>query len=217
MLQLQALNFELEESLSEGSAIVVSGDEDIEELSGDISNDRRKIKRWLGDEESGNFSYLVDVLDEAGLYDTNSFMDFNKWDSLECPISPLVFDALEKKYGKQTSWQKSERRLLFDRINSGLLGIYYPVINFHDCAISFHEKFCFSLRHDEVENKLWTMLISQENEKSKDLSEKALDKWWEFNEGVSIICGELEASLFDELVIELASSLKLNNRDADIR
>ncbi|KAL8507268.1 hypothetical protein ACS0TY_017983 [Phlomoides rotata] len=87
-LQLQALNFELEEAHSEGSAILVSGDEDIEELFGDLSHDGRKIKRWLGDEESRNFSYLVDVLDEAGLYDTNSFMDFNKWASLECPITP---------------------------------------------------------------------------------------------------------------------------------
>ncbi|KAL8470466.1 hypothetical protein ACS0TY_033088 [Phlomoides rotata] len=205
MLQLQALNFELEEALSEGSAILVSGDEDIEELFGDLSHDGRKIKRWLGDEESRNFSYLVDVLDEAGLYDTNSFMDFNKWASLECPISPLGFDALEKKYGKQASWQKSERLLLFDRINSGLLGIYYPFINFHDGAISFRKKLCSSFRRDEVVEELWTMLISQENGKSKDLSEKALDNWWEFKEGVNIICGELEASLFDELVMELAS------------
>ncbi|KAI3457353.1 hypothetical protein Pfo_014016 [Paulownia fortunei] len=204
-LQLQALNFESEETYSEGSVMVVSGDDDLEEQFGDISHDGRKVKRWLGDDKSRNFSYLVDVLDEAGLCGMKSFLDFKTWYSLECPLSPLVFEALEKKYGKQTFWHKSERQLLFDRINSGLMGIFNPVINFHACATSIRRRVCASLRRDEVEDELWMMLISQEKEKSKGLSEKALEKWLEFEEGINIICKELETSLFDELVMELAS------------
>lgn len=185
--------------------MVVSGDEDSEEQFGDLSHDGRKVKSWLGDDESRNFSYLVDVLDEAGLCGTNSFMDLKTWYSLECPISPLVFEALEKKYGKQTSWQKSERQLLFDRINQGLVGIFDPVINLHAGATSIRRRFCASFRRDEVEDELWMMLINHKKEKSKDLSEKALGEWLELEEGISMICRELETSLFDELVMELAS------------
>ncbi|PIN22157.1 hypothetical protein CDL12_05137 [Handroanthus impetiginosus] len=190
-LQLQALNFEAEETYSEGSVMLISGDDDIEEPFGDLSHSGRKVKRWLGDYESRNFSYTVDVLDEAGYYGTKSFIN--------------VFETLEKKYREQTSWQKSERQLLFDRINSGLLEIFNPVINFHACETTIRRRICAALRRDEVEDELWMMLIRQENEKSKDLSEKAIGKWLEFEEGMNIICRDLETSLFDELVMELAS------------
>ncbi|KAK6134698.1 hypothetical protein DH2020_031623 [Rehmannia glutinosa] len=204
-LQLQALNFDSEETYSEGSSMVVSGDEDFDERFDDLSHDGRTVKRWLGDNKSRNYSYMVDVLDEAGFCGTKSFMDFKTWYSLDCLISPLVFQALEKKYGKQTSWQKSERQLLFDRINSGLIGIFNPVIKFHACATSIRSRICASLRRDEVEDELWMMLISEEKEERKDLSEKAFDKWFEIEEGINIVCSELETFLFDELVMELAS------------
>lgn len=204
-LQLESLNFESEETYSEGSVMVVSGDEDVPEQYGDLSHDSKKVKRWLGNGESRNFSYVVDVLDEAVFCGTNSYMDFKMWYSLECPISPLVFDALEKKYGKQTSWPKSERQLLFNRINSGLVEIFNPVINFPVGTTSVRRRFSASFRLDEVVDELWLKLVSQEKEKSKELSKKALEKWLELEEGLDIICRELETSLFDELAMEFAS------------
>ncbi|GFP79582.1 hypothetical protein PHJA_000101700 [Phtheirospermum japonicum] len=199
-LQLEALNFDSEETYSEGSVILLSGDDDSVERFDDLSHNGRIVKTWFRDSKSRSSSYMVDVLDEAG-----AFMDINAWYSLDCPICPSVFEALEKKYGKQTSWQRSERRLLFDRINSGLISIFSPVINFHTCATSIRSRVCACLRRDEVEDELWTMLISLDEETSKDLSEKALDKWFATEEGVDIICGELENALFDELMMELAS------------
>lgn len=204
-LQLESLNFESEETYSEGSVMVVSGDEDAQEKFGDLSRESRKVKGWVGDGESRNFSYVVDVLDEAVFCGTNSYVDFKMWYSLECPISPLVFDALEKKYGKQTSWQKSERQLLFDRINSGLVEIFNPVINFPAGTTSVRRRFSASFRLDEVVDELWLKLVSQEKEKSKELPKKALEKWLELEEGIDIICRELETSLFDELAMEFAS------------
>ncbi|KAL0444339.1 UNVERIFIED_CONTAM: hypothetical protein Slati_2156600, partial [Sesamum latifolium] len=180
-LQLEALNFETEETYSGESVMAVSDDDVSEERFGDVFHNGRTVKRWLGDYESRNFSYLVDVLDEAGFCGMKS-LDLEKWHSLECPISPLVFEALEKKYGKQTSWQKTERRLLFDRINSGLMGIFNPVVNFHPCAASIRRNLCSSLKRDDVEDELWKMLISQEKETSKSLSGKALEKWFELEE-----------------------------------
>lgn len=203
LLQLESLNFESGETYSEGSVMVISGDEDAEEEFGILYEDSRKVSRWLGDGQNRNFSYTVDVLDEAGFCGMNSYMDFKMWYSLECPINPLVFEALEKKYGKQTSWQKSERRLLFDRINSWLLEIFNPLMNFLSGTTFIHRRACESFRLDEVVDELWTKLVSQEKDKNKELS---LDKWLELEEGIDIICRELEASLFDELVMELASS-----------
>ncbi|KAL6535918.1 hypothetical protein OROHE_012762 [Orobanche hederae] len=205
-LQLQPLNFDSEETYSEGSIMLVSGNEDFDERSGDLSHDGRSVKTWLGDDNSRNYSYMVDVLDEAGCCGMKSFINFKTWYSLECPISPSVFEALEKKYGKQTSWQKSERRLLFDRINSGLISIFNPVIYFHACPTSIRSRFCASLRRDEAEDELWMILSSHEKEKSDDLSEKVFEKWFEIEEGINIICGELETTLFDDLMMELASS-----------
>ncbi|KAL1560832.1 hypothetical protein AAHA92_11002 [Salvia divinorum] len=206
-LQLESLNFDSGETYSEGSVMVVSGEDDFEEEFGILHNDSRKVKWWLGDGDSRNFSYMVDVLDEAGFFGKNSFMDFKMWYCLECPINPLVFETLEKKYGKQTSWKRSERQLLFDRINSGVLEIFNPMINFHSVTTSIRRKLCASLRLDEVVDELWTKLVSQEKEASKDLSKKAMAEWLELEEGIDIICRELEGSLFDELAMEFSSLL----------
>ncbi|KAG6416987.1 hypothetical protein SASPL_124428 [Salvia splendens] len=204
-LQLESLNFDSGETYSDGSVMVVSGEDDFEEEFGILHHDSRKVKWWLGDGDSRNFSYMVDVLDEAGFFGKNSFMDFKMWYCLECPINPLVFETLEKKYGKQAYWKSSERQLLFDRINSGVLEIFNPIINFHSVTTSIRKKLCASLRLDEVVDELWTKLISQEKEVSKELSEKAMAEWLELEEGIDIICRELEGSLFDELAMECTS------------
>ncbi|KAL3821581.1 hypothetical protein ACJIZ3_007486 [Penstemon smallii] len=208
-LQLQVLNSESEETYSEGSAMIVSDDEDSVEGSGHIPHNSRKVQKWFGDYESRNFSYLVDILDAVQFCNVKSFIDFKTWHSLEFPINPSVFDSLEKEYGKQTSWQKSERRLLFDRINLGLMDIVNRGVNIHLCTKSVRRWFrSTAWRRDEVEDELWRMLISKAKEMSGYMSEKDLDramKWLEFEEDTSIICVELETFLFDELVMELAS------------
>lgn len=62
------------------------------------------------------------------------------------------------------------------------------------------------MKRDDVEEELWMFLISQEKEESKGLFEKALGnelKWLDLDEDIDIICRELEAHLFDDLVLEL--------------
>ncbi|KAL7086688.1 hypothetical protein ACP275_13G016100 [Erythranthe tilingii] len=189
-MQLQALNIESEETYSEGSIMAVSDEDDFFDEFGDLPHDGRKIKRWLGDDyQSRNYSYMIDVLDEVGFYGTKLLTD------LKYPIRPSVFDALEKTYGKQTSWQKCERQLLFDRINSAL--------NFHFTA---RRRFCPCLKRGEVEDEIWGVLTRQEKETGKDFCDKDLEKWLGFEEGVDIVCTEMENSLFEDLVMELVSS-----------
>ncbi|XP_073042050.1 uncharacterized protein [Primulina eburnea] len=210
--KFQVFNSESEEAYSEGSEMVVScNEEEKEEGIADLSYNSGKVHRWLGDDESRNFCYIVDVLDEAGCFKERPIIDIiQSWDSLELPISPLVFDALEKKYGRQACWQKSDRQLLFDLMNSGLTTILERLLNFHSRATSCLQRhFTAGMKRDEVENMLWKMVISLEREKSIDASEKVVEgamKWWEVDDkDTNVISRELEISLFEELVMESIS------------
>ncbi|KZV24693.1 hypothetical protein F511_11272 [Dorcoceras hygrometricum] len=205
----QVFNSEPEEEYSEGSEMVVSGsEEDKEEGIADLSYNSGKVHRWLGDDESRNFCYIVDVLDGAGCVKERSITDIIKsWDCLERPIDPLVFDALEKKYGKQACWQKSDRQLLFDLINSGLAIILKQLLAFQTHATPSLR--IAGMKRNEVEDMLWKMVISLESEKSRNASEQVVEgamKWWEVdNKDINVICRELEMSLFEELVMESIS------------
>ncbi|KAL2537035.1 uncharacterized protein Fot_18426 [Forsythia ovata] len=202
-LQLQLPKSELDETYSEGSGIGVISDSDTEKGFHDPSGG--KVLKFFGEDESRDFSYLVDVLDEARFHGLSLEMDFETWNSLECPVSNSVFEALEKKYGKQKSWDKSQRQFLFDRINSGLRVIFNPYIHFH-MSTPFRRRFSAKLTRDEVEEELWMLLINQEKEESKDFYEKSLGKekkWLDLDEDIDIICRELENHLYDELALEL--------------
>ncbi|CAK9155071.1 unnamed protein product [Ilex paraguariensis] len=212
-MQLQLLKSESEDTHSETSGMLVSSDEDTGEGSVDLSDKNGKLTGLFRAEEGRDFSYLVDALDEAGFQGGNLEMGFETWYSPECPVSPSVFEALEKKYGKQTSWEKLERRLLFDRINAGLMEILNT--GSMDCYMwskPLRRRISSALRRDVVEEELWLLLVSQEKEVSKDLSEKALGKkmrWLDTGDDISAICTEMEIFLFNELAEEFASVLSI--------
>ncbi|XP_073118775.1 uncharacterized protein [Henckelia pumila] len=200
-----------EEAYSEGSEMVSGNEEEKEEGIADLSYNSGKVHRWLGDDESRNFCYIVDILDEAGCFKERPIIDvIQSWDCLEHPISPLVFEALEKKYGEQACWQKPDRQLLFDLINSGLMAILKRLLNFHSHETSsLQRQFISVMKRDELEDMLWKMVISLEREKNRHESEKIVKgamKWWEVDEkDIDVICRELEISLFEELVMESIS------------
>ncbi|KAI3473229.1 hypothetical protein Pfo_030521 [Paulownia fortunei] len=74
--------------------------------------------------EGWEISYALDVLIDSGLEESDFNMFRTTWHSPDCPLDPKLFDNLEKKYSDQTTGLRSERRLLFDRINSGVLQIF---------------------------------------------------------------------------------------------
>ncbi|KAI8007499.1 hypothetical protein LOK49_LG07G01236 [Camellia lanceoleosa] len=204
-MQLQLLKSELEETNSEGPGMVVSSDEDGGDGSVDLSEENRKLVGLFRVEESRDFSYLVDVLDKAGIHGSIMQFGFKKWYSPEYPMSPLVFEMLEKKYGDQPSWEKSERRLLFDRVNLGLKQILMDVLTWDK---PLRKMFNLSQSREVIEEELWRFLGSQEKEASKDLSEKALGtevRWFELRDDIDSIVSEIERFLFVELVAELGS------------
>ena len=152
-MQLQLLKSDSEETNSEGARMVVSSTENSGDGSVDLSAENKKLVGLFRAEESRDFSYLVDVLDEAGFYGNRLELGFEKWHSMECPLSPSVFEMLEKKYGEQSSWEKSERRLLFDRVNSGLKEILQSCFDLITWVKPLRKKFNLLQSREVIEGR----------------------------------------------------------------
>ncbi|KAM5560010.1 hypothetical protein ABKV19_021263 [Rosa sericea] len=197
-MQLQLLKLE-SDSYAEGS-ILISSDEDAGEGS-----------TWFQDaicreEESWESSYMVDMLNESGLNHANHETFLATWHTPECPVSPLLFQELEKKYCDETSCPKSERKLLFDRINSGLLEMFQQVTDPHPWVrrmkITVGPKW---INKTALQDGLRKLLASEEkaNEESLDKLLERDSLWLHFGDYIDIIGREVEKSLLDELVAEV--------------
>lgn len=195
-IKLQILKLESEENQSKADAVTMSDGHSTERSS--CVHENMEHFRCYGLKDSQQFSYLVNVLDKLGFHGEKLEVSFERWHSPEHIINPLVFETLENKYKKQESWKKSDRRLLFDRINFGLTEIVR--------SKPLRRKMSNFLR-DIIAEELWNMLLSQEIEANADLSKKALGKepWLELADEVDFIVGEIEAFLFNELVTELVA------------
>ncbi|XP_042953708.1 uncharacterized protein LOC122290181 isoform X3 [Carya illinoinensis] len=193
---------------AEGSGMIVSSDEASGEGSVNDPEENEGLVSLFRVEESRNFSYLTDVLTEAGFHDGILDMDFATWHSPEYPINLSVFETLEKKFGEQASWRRSERRLLFDRINSGLMEILRPCMGVPKWAKPTSKRCKPRLSQDMIEEELWMLLISQEKEASKDSAEKVLQKELnsiDLGDDIDFIGSEIERLLIDELATEVIS------------
>ncbi|KAK9282680.1 hypothetical protein L1049_010900 [Liquidambar formosana] len=208
-MQLQLLKVESPEEYTEEPEMIVSSDEDTGQGSVGLAEEIGEKMGFFRAKESRDFSYLVDVLVEAGFYGGNLEKCFKTWHSPECPISPTVFERLEKKYCQQTSWESSDRRLLFDFINSGFMGILQRCVDTHMLVKSMAKRFSPWWSWEVIEEELWMLVVSQEKEASKDSSEKVLGRdtrWLELGDDIYIIGGEIERLLMDDLVAEVVSS-----------
>ncbi|KAL4576367.1 hypothetical protein LXL04_012460 [Taraxacum kok-saghyz] len=154
--------------------------------------------------ESRDFSYLIDVLDESGFQYNNVEIRFEKWHSSECMASQSIFDKLEKKYGKQDLWHKSERKLLFDRINSGMIELLRPRIDIHVCPNSLQRKMRYMSRRDVIEEELSMFLLRQEKGVNDGVSEKAVGRepWFDPADELDSLVTEIEFFLFDMLTTD---------------
>lgn len=201
-MQLQLLKSESEEVDFDPEMVTSSDDE--------MSCTWQTLKSTIpfGGKESRDFSYLVDVLDESGFQDGDVEIRFDSWHSSECMAGPSVFETLEKKYGKQELWHKAERKLLFDRINSGMMDIVRPRLDLRVCSKPLRRKMMNILRRDVIEDELSVLLLSQENGVNDGVSEKAVGRetWFDPVDEVDSLVREIEIFLFDELVAELVSA-----------
>ncbi|KAK1570547.1 hypothetical protein Q3G72_003561 [Acer saccharum] len=203
-LQLELLKSE-SEAYSEGTGMIVSSDDDSEE--GSISNfeeNEKKSMKIFSVKEARDYSYMVDIVTEASFHGTNLDTGYNTEYSPECPLSPTVFEMVEKKYGEQISWKRSDRRLLFDRINSELMEILQPSIGTLQWTKPVCRRLSYRKSLEVIKEEVWISLICQEKQANNDLLGKD-DGWLDLGDDMDGIVREIENSLIDELAIEVVS------------
>ncbi|XP_044509171.1 uncharacterized protein LOC123228040 [Mangifera indica] len=206
-LQLELLKSESLEAYSEGGGMIVSSDDESEEGSIHNCRENEKFMRIINVEESRDFSYLVDVFTEAGFHGENSYLGCETWYSSEFPISLAVFKILEKKYGEQMSWKRSERKLLFDRINLELVDIFNTSIGMN-WAKPVSRRLCFMKSIEAVEEELWNSLVHHDKQANRDSPVKLLgqdDGWLELGDDIEVIVTDIESLLIDQLAKEVVS------------
>ncbi|KAK4756076.1 hypothetical protein SAY87_009833 [Trapa incisa] len=163
--------------------------------------DTEDSTRFLRAEDSRDFSYLVDVLSEAGLHGGSLIESLIKWQAAECPVDSIIFEVLEKKHGEEKSWSRSERRLFFDRINLVLIEALCQTIFMPLWAKSIAAHMSFKWGAEITKEALWDLLGRQEKEAKKE-SENVLEDGiglLDLGECVDIVCREVEKLLVEEL------------------
>ncbi|KAL9272298.1 hypothetical protein AKJ16_DCAP25355 [Drosera capensis] len=194
--QLHYFSNEPFEYNSEGRSVMVSSDEDSDDgFRSDNHIQDEEMMRICGTRESRDFSYVVDVLSELG-------PGLLSMDALD----PHVFDALERKYGKQTSWTTSDRRLLFDRTNSSFTNLLGSCMGPNMRSSSVAKRFLSSHTLDDVVEELWTSLINEERRLSRESTDNVIRKeqeWLGLGEETDLIVKEIVEALTDELVSEM--------------
>ncbi|CAM8961917.1 unnamed protein product [Rhodiola kirilowii] len=199
-MQLQLLKQE-SAGYADGS-ISISSSED-----GDDESFRVSEKRSLVAVDSLDSSYMVDALKNTGFYDFDPYTFMANWHSPSCPMSPAIFEKLEEKYGEQAIWSRSERQILYDLINSGLVEIFKQ---FRDPHPWVKQSFCSTVlcnNNQDGEEKLlnWLQIqITQENDGTtaeKTVSEEL--EWYDSAHYIDLVGSEIENLLTDELIAEL--------------
>ena len=201
-MQLQLLKTESEEYV-EGT-VQTSSDEDGGEASTGISENNGLCRT----EDSWESSYLTDVLSESGIGEAqpDTFLDI--WHSLESPVSLSVFDELEKRYSGGTTCPRSERRLLFDRVNSGIANIHEQFMNALPWVSPATPNLGSKLIKNGLQDYLYRMLGSQGKAKDTALGKLLVSEsqWLNLRDDIDVIGREVESWLLDDLLSEIASS-----------
>ncbi|ESW16473.1 hypothetical protein PHAVU_007G159500 [Phaseolus vulgaris] len=196
-MQLQLLKLESEDYV-EGPMTV--SDEDGEEVSpGMLAADKGLCLRT---EDSWECSYIIDVLSESGIDGVHLDTILEVWHSLECPVSLSVFDELEERYSDGTACSRSQRRLLFDNINIGILKISEQ-FSFSRSAI--RNAIGSNLTKKGFRDGLLRMLVDEGKVRDGGQGNVVVgeSEWMDLKVYIDTIAREVERSLLDDLVAEI--------------
>ncbi|KAJ0262364.1 Phosphatidylinositol N-acetyglucosaminlytransferase subunit P-like protein [Hirschfeldia incana] len=193
------------DSYSEGSGMEVSSDE--ESVIGSETEESKESETimLLDSQEIRESSYIDDILSEVSLMNKSLVPD-----KLDSVLTFKVFEKMEKKYYTETSWKRSERRIFFDRVSSGLVEILesYTVTPTWKKPVS--RRICTELSTCGLKQELCKVLAKQEKGAKKVSSNKVpvidLDEWFkpEDDDDESLVC-ELESMIVDDLLFEVVS------------
>ncbi|XVF76577.1 hypothetical protein PTKIN_Ptkin13bG0276900 [Pterospermum kingtungense] len=202
-MQLQLLKQESE--VYEEGTLLLSSDDEGDEVSVGFPDDKGTPR--AEDLENWKAVYIVDVLVDSGIEGADLDTFLAAWHSPECPVNPLVFEELEKKYCNLSSWSRAERRLMFDRINSKLVEMYQQYKDQHPWVKSAR-KITPKWNVGELGDSLHKSLVSQNRKLHIDAGEVALAgecQWLDLREDIDVLGREIEKLLVDELVAEVVA------------
>ncbi|XP_077213118.1 uncharacterized protein LOC143848155 isoform X2 [Tasmannia lanceolata] len=208
-MQLQLLKLESTEPFTDGSEITASSDEDTGEGCDGLLEEKEELSGIFKD-ENRPFSFLLDVLVTSGFHGAESKMLFPTWYSSEFPVDPVLFEKLENKYGKHVGWLRSERKLLFDRINSGLVEILRPCMERHPWVMPKRRRTWVVSSGEALAEEAWQWLVRQSKEVSGNSPEKIIGRevgWIELEEDVDTLGMDIERLLIDDLMEEVMLEL----------
>ncbi|KAK8600172.1 hypothetical protein V6N12_050030 [Hibiscus sabdariffa] len=201
-LRMQLRQLKLESEACEDGTMLLSSDDDGNEVSVGFAEDNGRPKP----EENWESVYIVDVLVDSGISRVEPDTFLAAWHSPECPVNPLVFQELEKKYCNVDSWSRAERRLMFDRINSKILEIYQQHRD-QPWTIS-GRKTTPKCNIRELEDSLHKSLVSENKKPHMDEGEMVFAgefQWLDLRSDIDKIGRGIERLLVDELVHEVVA------------
>ncbi|KAJ1391340.1 DUF3741-associated sequence motif [Sesbania bispinosa] len=201
-MQLQLLKLGSKEDV-EGS-MLISSDED----GGEVSTGVLEENGLCRNEDSWESSYIIDVLSESGINGSRLDTVMEAWHSLECPVSLSVFDELEKRYCDWTTCSRPERRLLFDRINSGIVKMHEQSPYAQPWVASATKIFGSILTQNGLQDDIYRMLGSQGEVEDDALGMVLVgeSQWLDLKDDIDVIGREVERLLLDDLVAEIAGA-----------
>ncbi|KAF6148889.1 hypothetical protein GIB67_014260 [Kingdonia uniflora] len=205
-MQLQLLKLEKSDAYSEISETDIVSIKDIEEEGSlDLPDEKRETTEVIEAEEYIGFLYLVDVLVESGFHNVDWNVVLATWYSPDSPVDPSIFEKLENKYSGHMTM--TERKLLFDRINFGLMKIFQPYRDPHPW-VKPKRSVGFRRRNAVLAEELWNILVSQEGDES-DIMDNFLEKkmgWMDLEDHIDVVGRYIQSLLLDELVAEFVGA-----------
>ncbi|KAK7267550.1 hypothetical protein RIF29_20227 [Crotalaria pallida] len=198
-MQLKLLKLESEDV---DGHMLVSSDEDGGEASTRFSEDNGLCRT----EDNWESYYINDVLSESGIDGAQSNTVLEFLNSSECPVNLFVFDELEKRYSDLTACSRSDRRLLFDRINSGIAKIHEQSMNAQPWVSPATKNISSKLIENGLQDGLYRLLASQGKVKDDVLGNVLVgeSQWLDLTDDMDVIGREVEMLLLDDLVAEIA-------------
>ncbi|KAJ4793012.1 hypothetical protein LUZ62_044258 [Rhynchospora pubera] len=203
-LRMQLNLLKMDSTGEQGDVFLLSDEEDDNPEQTDCREYANRDYHFR-DEEERDFSYLLDMLTGLGGHASTQDELLSLCYSLDFPVGPSIFIRLEKKYGHLVLWPKSERKMLFDLINSILSEIIGTWIEKGKMFISLRPRW----ERDWFVDELWGRVVKRRKEIECSGEERFLEARWSGIEekGVDLVAKEIESILHEDLLCELVTEL----------
>ncbi|CAN6471242.1 unnamed protein product [Victoria cruziana] len=230
--QLRLLRMETSENVADDSDCESSASEGLSHRCHGNPDEAEPKEEENTLEEIMEYSFLRDTLVHSG-FDREQNILSNTWYSPDRPLNPSLFDQLDKKYGEQEKLYaeaaknakspRSERRLLFDRINEGLDEILRPSMEMYPWSKArVRRRMPQKCGGRRLTERLWELiqagmtLPSSETEDGEEFIETMVRNglaehgdWFELEEHIELIGSDIERALVSELMVEIAVDLRV--------